>query len=50
MWSDGTAMQWNIGGLQVELRGHGGREGGELSIGGDDTVGCYKKRLGSADV
>jgi hypothetical protein len=37
-WSGASAMQWIIGGLQVEMRGHGGREGGELRIGGDGTV------------
>jgi len=42
-------MQWIIGGLQIELRGHGGREGGELRIGGDGTVGCYHREMGSAD-
>jgi hypothetical protein len=31
-------MQWIIGAMQVELRGHGGREGGELRFGGDGTV------------
>jgi hypothetical protein len=31
-------MQWIIGGLQVGMRGHGGKDGGELRIGGDGTV------------
>ena len=31
-------MQWIVGGIQIELRGRGGKEGGELRIRGDGGV------------
>ena len=33
-----SSMQWIVGGIQIELRGHGGKEGGELRIRGDGVV------------
>lgn len=45
-WSGESSMQWIVGGVQIEMRGHGGREGGELRIRGDGIVSALILRVG----